>query len=82
MMALEEVGSFSDVRIDITVELDRRSMSIREILALDVGNIITMPRSAGENLEIHVGGSLVGYGEIVIIESSMGFRITDFKTEE
>jgi flagellar motor switch protein FliN/FliY len=52
------------------------------ILALDKGSVIKMNRSAGENLDILVGGSLIAFGEIVIIESSMGVRITDFNLEE
>ena len=57
-------------------------MTIAEILTLDVDSIIRMPRSAGENIDILVGGSLVGYGEIVIIEDAVGVRITDFNQEE
>jgi flagellar motor switch protein FliN/FliY len=82
MMPLEEVAPIADVRVDVAVELDRRLMTIREILALRVDSVIEMPRSAGENIDIYVGDSLVGYGEIVIIESIMGFRITDFRSEQ
>jgi flagellar motor switch protein FliN/FliY len=41
-----------------------------------------MSRSAGENIDILIGGRLVGFGEIVIIEDSMGVRITDFDLED
>jgi flagellar motor switch protein FliN/FliY len=82
MTPLQEIAHIADVRIDLAVELDRRMMSIRDILALDVDSIIEMPRSAGENIDIYVGDALIGYGEIVIIESVMGFRITDFKIED
>ncbi len=40
-----------------------------------------MQRSAGENIDIYIGSRLVAFGEIVIIESTMGVRITDFNTE-
>jgi flagellar motor switch protein FliN/FliY len=82
MTPLQEIGALADVRIEIGVELDRRMMTIRDILALDVGSVVSMPRSAGENIDIYVGGALVGFGEIVIIETMMGIRITDFKTED
>jgi flagellar motor switch protein FliN/FliY len=82
MTPLEEVASLGDVRVDVAVELDRRLMTVREILALHANSVIEMPRSAGENIDIYVGDSLVGFGEIVIIESTMGFRITDFRTEQ
>ena len=41
-----------------------------------------MARSAGENIDILIGGALIGSGEIVIIEEAVGVRITDFKEED
>ncbi len=82
MTPLEEIGALTDVRVDVSVELDRRYMSIRQILAMDAGSVIEMPRSAGENIDIFVSDKLIGFGEIVIIENLLGFRITDFRTEE
>jgi flagellar motor switch protein FliN/FliY len=56
-------------------------MKLSEILSLEEGSIIEMRRSAGENLDIYIGSRLAAFGEIVIIESIMGVRITDFNTE-
>ena len=81
-MALNEITRFADVPIEIEVELDRRVLSVREILELEAGSVIGMTRSAGENIDLYVGGKLVGYGEIVLIESSIGVRITDFNSED
>jgi flagellar motor switch protein FliN/FliY len=81
MTLLEEIETIADLRVDVVVELDRRMMSFREILSLNVCSIIEMPRAAGENIDIFVGDALVGFGEIVISETTMGFRITGFKTE-
>lgn len=82
MSPLEEITHLADVPIDVSVELDRRILPIRQILELDVGSVIKMTRSAGENIDILVGGTLVGFGEIVIIEDSVGVRITDFNGED
>lgn len=82
MTPVEEIAPIADIRIDIGVELDRRMMTVREILALHCGSVIEMPRSAGENIDIFVGETLIGSGEIVISETLMGFRITDFRIEE
>jgi flagellar motor switch protein FliN/FliY len=41
-----------------------------------------MVRSAGENIDIYIGGAMLGSGEIVIIEETVGVRITDFNEEE
>ncbi len=82
MTSLEEIADFADVPVEVTVELGRRVMTIAQILELGPDSVIRMARSAGDNMDILVGGSLIGYGEIVIIEDSVGVRITDFGLEE
>lgn len=82
MTAAEEVANIADVPLEIEVELDRVEMKIGTLLDLDVDSLLEMPRSAGENLDIYIGGKLVGFGEIVIIENTMGIRITDFRNED
>jgi flagellar motor switch protein FliN/FliY len=82
MTALEEIRHLIDVPVEVEAELDRKTMTMREILALDEGSVIKMPRSAGENIDLFVGGALVGSGEIVLIEETVGVRITDFNEED
>ena len=82
MTAAQEVSKIADVPLEIEVELDRVDLKIGVLLDLDIDSILEMPRSAGENLDIYIGGRLVGFGEIVIIENTMGIRITDFKSED
>jgi flagellar motor switch protein FliN len=81
MLPLEELAHIALVPIDIEVQLDQRWMKLSEILSLEEGSIIEMRRSAGENLDIYIGSRLAAFGEMVIIESIMGVRITDFNTE-
>lgn len=82
MTALEEIAHIANVRIEVEVQLDRRWMKLSDILALEEGSIIEMNRSAGENIDIFIGRKLAAFGEIVIIETTMGVRITDFNTEQ
>jgi len=82
MLTQEEIAPLADVPLDIEVELDRRIMTIGSILELEAGSVIRMTRSAGENIDLLIGGVVVGFGEIVIIEDTMGVRITDFNLEE
>ncbi|MCE5309811.1 MAG: FliM/FliN family flagellar motor switch protein [Acidobacteriales bacterium] len=78
MTPAEATSHFADIPIDVEVELDRKPMTLGEILELSPGCVIKLTRSAGENLDLLVGETLVGFGEIVIIEDIMGVRITDF----
>jgi len=76
-----DLSRFGDVPVVIEVELDRRILTMRSILDLKVGSLIVTTRSAGENIDIYIGGTLVGFGEIVVIENMIGVRITDFRDE-
>jgi len=82
MSAETQISLLADVPLDISVELDHRVLTLREVLELETGSVIGMRRSAGENIDILIGGVVVAFGEIVIIENTMGVRITDFNTED
>jgi flagellar motor switch protein FliN len=82
MTPLEEVAPLQDIPLGVDVELDCVSMSVRDLLRLDVESALKLNRAAGENLDIRIGAAVVGFGEIVVSETSLGVRITDFKTKE
>lgn len=71
-----------DVPVNVEVELDRCNLTVREVLQLDANSVLKMTRSAGENLDIRIGGAMIGCGEIVISETTTGVRITDFDLKE
>jgi flagellar motor switch protein FliN/FliY len=80
--AIEEVALYLDVPLDVEVELDRHTLTVRRILDLEPGSVIRMNRSAGENLDVRIGEALVGFGEIVVNETTTGIRLTDFRQFE
>lgn len=82
MTAEDQIRLLADIPLDISVELDRRVLTLKEVLELETGSVIGMHRSAGENIDVLIGGVVVAFGEIVIIENTMGVRITDFNTED
>ncbi len=82
MTPADEIHHLSDVPVLLDVELDRTTMTVREILRIDAGSVLRMTRSAGENIDILIDGTLVGSGEIVIMEDVMGIRVTDFRGQE
>ncbi|MBL8231783.1 MAG: FliM/FliN family flagellar motor switch protein [Bryobacterales bacterium] len=81
-MTPDRMLHLADVMVDISVELDRKTATLRQVLDLDKGSVLKLSRSAGENIDIIIGGALVAFGEIVVIEDMMGVRITDFNVEE
>ncbi|HWQ56899.1 MAG TPA: FliM/FliN family flagellar motor C-terminal domain-containing protein [Bryobacteraceae bacterium] len=78
MRALEEIAHLADIPVEIEVQLDHRLLTLRQILKLAVGSSVRLNRAAGENVDLYLGDVLAGYGEIVVVENSVGVRITDF----
>jgi flagellar motor switch protein FliN/FliY len=74
--------AFADLHIDVEVQVDRRQMTLKQILDIEDNAVIKLPRSAGENMDILIGGAFVGHGEVVIIDDMVGIRITDFGEED
>jgi flagellar motor switch/type III secretory pathway protein FliN len=62
MTPFVEIAHLSDTRIDLEVELDRKIMTLRELLRSEVGGVQRMGRSAGENIDILVDGKVIGFG--------------------
>jgi flagellar motor switch protein FliN len=81
MTPQEEIASLGEIPVEIEVELDRRTMRTREVLELTEGMVLGTSRSAGENIDIYIGGVLCASGEIVVIENALGVRITDFRDD-
>ena len=81
MTAMEQIAHIATVPIEVEAQLDQRWMTMAELLALEVGSVIAMERSAGENIDIFVGSELTGFGEIVVTDNLLGVRLTDFNLD-
>ena len=77
----EEIAPLAEIPVEIEIELDRRILTMREVLDLREGSVLETARSAGENIDLYIGGVLSGSGEIVVIENTLGVRITDFRDD-
>ena len=71
------IGLLMDVTMNMTVELGRASMTIRDILGLGEGSIIELQKLAGEPVDLLVNGKLIAKGEVVVIDENFGVRVTD-----
>ncbi len=79
--ALAEYADYLDIPMQITLEIGRREMQVRDILMLQPSSVIDIPKAAGENIDVYVNGKLVAFGEILEMENKAGIRLTDFFTQ-
>jgi flagellar motor switch protein FliN/FliY len=66
-----------DIYMQLTVELGRTRMQIKEILGLGEGSIIELEKLAGEPVDLLVNGKLIAKGEVVVIDENFGVRVTE-----
>jgi len=66
-----------DVEMEVTAELGRTRMSVRELLSLVPGAVIELDRAAGGPADLLVNGRLIARGEVVVIDENFGIRITE-----
>lgn len=65
-----------DVHLNLTVELGKTDLSIKDVLELTRGSVIELERVAGEPVDLMANGKLIAKGEVVVIEDNFGLRIT------
>ena len=79
-VSYNDIDLVMDVPVQVTVELGRAKMQIRNLLALTQGSVVELDIIAGEPLEVVVNGCLVAQGEVVIVNDRYGIRLTDIVT--
>ena len=65
-----------DLKLEIMVELGRTSVPLRQLVQLGEGTIIELEQLAGEPVNLSVSGKIVAQGEVVVIGSSFGIKVT------
>ena len=71
-----------DVEMEVTCELGRTRMSVRQLLALAPGDVVELDRLAGSPADLLVNGTLLARGEVVVVDESFGLRITEIVTRD
>src|SRR5579884_2374251 len=76
---LQAFSTIADVEVPLSAELDRLKVSVRELLNWKVGQIITLKRPTGENVDLFAGDVLIGNAEILIVDEKLAVRVADLK---
>ena len=82
MTESDELGSMAMLPIDIEARLDERMVTLKELIALRPGSLLRLARSAGERVDVLAGGTVLGDGEVVVVENVLGIRVTDIHEED
>ena len=66
-----------DIPVQMTVELGRTKIAIRNLLQLAQGSVVELDGLAGEPMDVLVNGCLIAQGEVVVVNDKFGIRLTD-----
>ena len=77
---LSDVDMIMDIPVRLSVELGRTKMTIKKLLGLSQGSVVSLDGLAGEPLDILINGYLIAQGEVVVVSDNYGIRITDIIT--
>lgn len=66
-----------DISVDLSVEIGRVQVPIRELLQFSKGSVVELERLVGDSLDVMVNGTLVAKGEVVVVNDKFGVRLTD-----
>ncbi|NUF49076.1 flagellar motor switch protein FliN [Gilliamella sp. ESL0250] len=76
----QDINLILDIPVELSVELGRTKIAIKDLLNLTQGSVIALDGLAGEPLDILINGYLIAQGEIVVVGDNYGVRITDIIT--
>jgi flagellar motor switch protein FliN/FliY len=77
---LRDFEMILDIPVQLTVELGRTKISIRNLLQLGHGSVVELDGMAGEPMDVLVNGTLIAQGEVVVVNEKFGIRLTDIIT--
>ena len=75
-----DIDMIMDIPVQLSVELGRTRLTIKNILQLGQGSVVELDGLAGEPLDIYVNGYLIAQGEVVVVDEKYGIRVTDIIT--
>lgn len=64
------------VEMELTVEIGRTRMAVRDVLDLEPGRVVELDRSAGAPADIKLNGRIIAHGEVVVVDQDYAVRIT------
>lgn len=66
-----------DIPVQLTVELGRTKITIKNLVQLTQGSVIELNGLAGEPLDVLINGCLIAHGEVVVVNDKFGIRLID-----
>lgn len=70
------LSALLDIAMPVIIEIGRTSLTVSEVLELEVGSVVQLECQVGEPVDVLVSDRKLAEGEIVVVEDHLGVRIT------
>ncbi len=74
---LKNLELLLDIPLDVSIEVGRTKMLVRDLLMMDEGYVIELSKGASDPLDVYVNSRLIARGEVVLVNDKLGLRLTD-----
>ena len=74
---MQKLKFILDIPLQLTVELGRTSLLVKDVLQLNQGAVVELTKLAGEPLDVFINSKLVARGEAVVVNEKFGVRLVD-----
>jgi flagellar motor switch protein FliN len=72
-----EIDFLLDVPLQVSVEVGRTKMLIKDFLKMKEGGVIELDKMADEPLDLYVNSRLIARGEAVVVNEKFGLRLIE-----
>ena len=80
--SVENLRVLENIDVQLSVEVGRTEIKIRDLLRLNEGSVVELDRLAGDPLDILVNGTMIAKGEIVMVGERFGVRFVEIVDPE
>lgn len=75
-----DIDRVLDVPVQLTTEIGRTRLTIKNLLQLSQGSVVELDGLAGQPLDVLINGYLIAQGEVVVVNDKYGIRLTEIIT--
>jgi flagellar motor switch protein FliN len=72
-----DITDLSEVSLELSADLGRCTVQVRDIRDLKVGAVLPMDKLAGEMADVYVNGVPFARGEVVVLVDSLHVRVAE-----
>ncbi len=71
-----------DVELEATLQFGSCEMALREVLALNPGDVVELDRHVSEPVDLVVGDRIVARGEVIVVSGNFALRVIEVATPQ